>query len=137
MADTYWVVLHKQQESEGNTTDIKMYWSEQEALDWIASQKGEWYSPSQYFVRKGPKDRSAWHPIETCPSTGDFLAYGSYLYPDDARETEYIEMASATGKEGWPIRTWEGECKDGVFSHWMYLPEPPRKPQPSTWKPLT
>lgn len=46
------VVRRGQQESEGNPIDIKTFRTRSLADDWIAAQKGEYYSPFDYYVRE-------------------------------------------------------------------------------------
>lgn len=69
-----------------------------------------------------------WQDIATAPVDGEFLAYGSYLYPGDKNITEYMAVARSTGKPEWPIETHDGEALSGVFTHWQPLPEPPHSP---------
>lgn len=69
---------------------------------------------------------SEWQPIETAPRDGtEFLAYGSYLYPDDKAVTEYIEIVEWSGHDGWPWLSGSEMHAPGVYSHWMPLPSPP------------
>ena len=68
-----------------------------------------------------------WQLIETAPRDGsEFLAYGFYIYPGDTARTEY--MAVVEYDETCPECPWsdlEGNKQNGVWTHWMLLPDPP------------
>jgi hypothetical protein len=76
-----------------------------------------------------PEQRQAhidgWQDIATAPDGADFLAYGSYLYPGDNTETQYIMIAEKTGLRDWPYETAEGQHPANFFTHWQPLPKPP------------
>lgn len=69
-----------------------------------------------------------WLEIGTAPQKGEFLAYGSYVYPGDKSATEYMVIAERTGLSDWPWETAEGMHPYGFLSHWTPLPTRPNHP---------
>ncbi len=69
-----------------------------------------------------------WQRIETAPKDGtDVLGFWSFVYDGDKAPTVGMDVISwhDMGVIGlWRDR--DGLCSDGVFTHWMPLPEPPK-----------
>lgn len=65
--------------------------------------------------------------MENAPREGDFLAFGSYQYPDDRERTTYMGVACWSGHPDYPWETVDGQHKPAFFTHWMPLPAPPEQ----------
>lgn len=75
------------------------------------------------------QDAAGWQPIETAPRDGSsVLGFWSYTYLGDKEPTTGIEIIEwHDGKfHGWKDR--DGVTQDGVYTHWMLLPEAPAAP---------
>lgn len=75
------------------------------------------------------QDVAGWQPIETAPKDGSsVLGFWSYAYLGDKEPTTGIEIIEwHDGKfHGWKDR--DGVTQDGVYTHWMLLPEAPAAP---------
>lgn len=75
------------------------------------------------------QDVAGWQPIETAPKDGSsVLGFWSYTYLGDKEPTTGIEIIEwHDGKfHGWKDR--DGVTQDGVYTHWMLLPEAPAAP---------
>ena len=77
------------------------------------------------------QDVAGWQLIETAPKDVPVLGYWSYVYPGDVRETNGIDIIEwYSGKfTGW--KSEDGVASDGVYTHWMPLPEAPSPAAPA------
>src|SRR5688500_16707537 len=66
---------------------------------------GEWKQRKDGYVELVLPAPDGWQDIATAPRDGEFLAYGSYMYPEDIHPTEYTMVAERTGDEAWPYQT--------------------------------
>lgn len=71
---------------------------------------------------------SDWQPIETAPKDGSFVLLcrrgGDYEYATQVYVGAYVPFDDDPGDSVWLA---DGLYhSDGVFTHWMPLPEPPR-----------
>ena len=68
-----------------------------------------------------------WRTIESAPKDGrPMLGFWSYLYHGDKYPTIGIDVIEwCEGRiKGW--KDTDGVMQDGIYTHWMPLPEPPK-----------
>ena len=95
----------------------------------VAVKALEWRSCIDTALSAQVQDVAGWQPIETAPKDGSsVLGFWSYTYLGDKEPTTGIEIIEwHDGKfHGWKDR--DGVTQDGVYTHWMLLPEAPAAP---------
>ena len=88
------------------------------------------------------REAQAWRPIETAPRDGTKIlgfwqyvieAFSCYYYPGDSAKTCGQRVIYwAPEYNGWTddegdIHTYRAKGNNGLFTHWMPLPEPPQE----------